>query len=71
MRVVAGVDEVGRGSLIGPVFAAAVILDRNINRKLLKDSKSLSKAKREILSKYIKKNWSDRILGQNFGVVHT
>jgi len=56
MRVVAGVDEVGRGSLIGPVFAAAVILDRNINRKLLKDSKSLSKAKREILSKYIKKN---------------
>ena len=56
MRVVAGVDEVGRGSLIGPVFAAAVILNRNINRKLLKDSKSLSKAKREILSKYIKKN---------------
>ena len=55
MRVVAGVDEVGRGSLIGPVFAAAVILDRKINRKLLKDSKSLSKAKREILSKYIKK----------------
>ena len=46
MRVVAGVDEVGRGSLIGPVFAAAVILNRNINRKLLKDSKSLSKAKR-------------------------
>ena len=34
MRVVAGVDEVGRGSLIGPVFAAAVILNRNINRKL-------------------------------------
>ena len=60
MRVVAGVDEVGRGSLIGPVFAAAVILDRNINRKLLKDSKSLSKAKREVLAKYIKKNsiWS-------------
>ena len=54
MRVVAGVDEVGRGSLIGPVFAAAVILDRNINRKLLKDSKGLSKAKREVLSKYIK-----------------
>ncbi len=56
MRVVAGVDEVGRGSLIWPVFAAAVILNRNINRKLLKDSKSLSKVKREILSKYIKKN---------------
>ena len=42
MQVVAGVDEVGRGSLIGPVFAAAVILNRNINRKLLIDSKSLS-----------------------------
>ena len=60
MRVVAGVDEVGRGSLIGPVYAAAVILNKSINKKLLKDSKKLSKSKREILSKYIKKNsiWS-------------
>jgi ribonuclease HII len=56
MRIVAGVDEVGRGSLIGPVYAAAVILNKSINKKLLKDSKSLSKIKREILSKYIKKN---------------
>ena len=56
MNIVAGVDEVGRGSLIGPVYAAAVILDKSINKKLLKDSKSLSKSKREILSKYIKKN---------------
>ncbi len=52
----AGVDEVGRGSLVGPVYAAAVILNKSINKKLLKDSKSLSRAKREILSKYIKKN---------------
>ena len=60
MRIVAGVDEVGRGSLIGPVYAAAVILDKAINKKLLKDSKKLTKTKREILSKYIKKNsvWS-------------
>ena len=60
MRIVAGVDEVGRGSLIGPVYAAAVILDKSINKKLLKDSKSLTKLRREILSKYIKKNsvWS-------------
>ena len=60
MRVVAGVDEVGRGSLIGPVYAAAVILNKSINKKLLKDSKKISKSKREILSKYIKKNsiWS-------------
>ena len=60
MKIIAGVDEVGRGSLIGPVYAAAVILNKTINKKLLKDSKSLTKSKREILSKYIKKNsiWS-------------
>ena len=60
MKIIAGVDEVGRGSLIGPVYAAAVILNKSINKKLLKDSKSLTKNKREILSKYIKKNsiWS-------------
>ena len=60
MRIIAGVDEVGRGSLIGPVYAAAVILNKSINKKIIKDSKSLTKSKREILSKYIKKNsiWS-------------
>ena len=60
MKIIAGVDEVGRGSLIGPVYAAAVILNNSINKKLLKDSKKLTKSKREILSKYIKKNslWS-------------
>ncbi len=60
MKIIAGVDEVGRGSLIGPVYAAAVILKKSINKKLLKDSKSLSKSKRIELSKYIKKNsfWS-------------
>ena len=55
MKIIAGVDEVGRGSLIGPVYASAVILNKAINKKLLKDSKSLTKSKREILSKYIKK----------------
>ena len=60
MTIIAGVDEVGRGSLIGPVYAAAVILNKSVNKKLLKDSKSLTKSKREFLSKYIKKNsiWS-------------
>ena len=60
MKIVAGVDEVGRGSLIGPVYAAAVVLNKTIDIKLLKDSKSLTKLKREKLSKYIKKNseWS-------------
>ena len=56
MKIIAGVDEVGRGSLIGPVYAAAVILNKSINKKLLKDSKTISKDKREILSDYIKKN---------------
>ena len=56
MKIIAGVDEVGRGSLIGPVYAAAVILNKSINLKLLKDSKCLTKKKRETLSKYIKKN---------------
>ena len=55
-KLLAGVDEVGRGSLIGPVYAAAVILKRKIDRKKLKDSKKLSKENREILEKYIKKN---------------
>ena len=56
MKIIAGVDEVGRGSLIGPVYAAAVILNKSINKKILKDSKSLTKSRRKILSKYIKKN---------------
>ena len=60
MKIIAGVDEVGRGSLIGPVYASAVILKKSINQKLLKDSKSLSKKEREYLCTYIKKNsiWS-------------
>ena len=36
MKIIAGVDEVGRGSLIGPVYAAAVILNKSINKELLK-----------------------------------
>ena len=57
-KIIAGVDEVGRGSLIGPVYAAAVILNKKINTKLLKDSKLLSKQNREKLNIYIKKNSS-------------
>jgi ribonuclease HII len=56
MKILAGVDEVGRGSLIGPVYAAAVILNKLINKKLLKDSKSLTKDRREELDKYIREN---------------
>ena len=44
-KIIAGVDEVGRGSLVGPVYAAAVILNKKIIRKKMQDSKQLSKKK--------------------------
>ncbi len=47
-KIIAGVDEVGRGSLVGPVYAAAVILNKEINRKILKDSKKLNKIQRNL-----------------------
>jgi len=52
----AGVDEVGRGCLAGPVFAAAVILNNKISTKDIKDSKKIPFEKRIVISKYIKKN---------------
>ena len=55
-KIIAGVDEVGRGSLIGPVYAAAVILKKNIRKKEIRDSKKLTKIEREKLAKFIKKN---------------
>tara|TARA_B100001121_G_C18488343_1_gene525999 strand:- start:36 stop:617 length:582 start_codon:yes stop_codon:yes gene_type:complete len=55
-KAIAGVDEVGRGSLIGPVFAATVIFKKNLDKKKIKDSKQLSKNQRNLLEKYIKKN---------------
>ena len=55
-KAIAGVDEVGRGSLVGPVFAATVIFKKNVNKKKIKDSKQLSKNQRNLLEKYIKKN---------------
>ena len=53
---IAGIDEVGRGALAGPVVAAAVILPCHIEEPWLnqvKDSKQLSPAKREILFHHI------------------
>ena len=55
-KIIAGVDEVGRGSLVGPVFAASVIFKKKFDKKKIKDSKQLSKNQRNILEKYIKKN---------------
>ena len=51
----AGVDEAGRGSLAGPVTAAAVILPKNFNSVNLNDSKKISKLKRNLLRKIIEK----------------
>ena len=52
-KIIAGVDEAGRGPLAGPVVAAAVILDRAIIIPGIKDSKKLSKKKREELFEQI------------------
>lgn len=52
----AGIDEAGRGSLAGPVTAAAVILEKDFKNKDLNDSKKLSPKKRLKLKKYIEKN---------------
>jgi ribonuclease HII len=52
--MVAGVDEVGRGSLFGPVVAAAVILDRNYRLRGLRDSKLLLPERRELLAPRIR-----------------
>ena len=54
MKLVAGVDEVGRGPLAGPVVAAAVILREDKSFNELADSKSLSAKKREELNILIK-----------------
>lgn len=47
ITLIAGVDEVGRGPLVGPVVAAAVILPKNYKLEGLTDSKKLSEKKRE------------------------
>ena len=53
-RRIAGVDEVGRGPLAGPVVAAAVILPFNYSNRRIQDSKKLSAKKREELAEVIK-----------------
>ena len=55
-KIIAGVDEVGRGCLAGPVVSAAVILKKGVDFALLKDSKKISFNKREEISEHIKKH---------------
>ncbi|MFL2608678.1 MAG: ribonuclease HII [Flavobacteriaceae bacterium] len=55
-KLVCGVDEAGRGSLAGPVTAAAVILPKNYKNSLIKDSKKLNQDQRTRLYNEIKKD---------------
>ena len=77
--LIAGVDEVGKGALFGPVFAGAVILSKEnelkLLRKGLKDSKKLNSRQRNQLVPLIKENSISWALGQasareidNFGI---
>ena len=52
--LIAGADEAGRGSLFGPVYAAAVILDREKPIRGLRDSKQLCAERREVLAARIR-----------------
>ena len=66
--LIAGIDEVGKGCLFGPVFAGAVILSKenetNLLTKGLKDSKKLSPRQRQNLVPLIKKNSLAWAIGQ-------
>lgn len=63
-RLIAGIDEVGRGPLAGPVVAAAVILPENAEILGLNDSKQLSEKKRNEFVKEIKKQAIAYAIGQ-------
>ena len=56
INLIAGVDEVGRGPLIGPVVTAAVILPKDFYMKEINDSKKLSEKKRDLLYPIIMEN---------------
>ena len=62
---IAGVDEVGRGPLVGPVVAACVVLPDNFNLDGLTDSKKLSEKKRDFFFDEIKK----QALGIGVGII--
>ena len=65
-QIIAGIDEVGRGPLFGPVVACAVIFNKAIDISEVKDSKRISPTKRQkIYQKLIHKN-----IDYGIGVVH-
>lgn len=55
-KLEAGCDEAGRGCLIGPVFAASVVLPTDFDHPFLNDSKQISEKKRNELRLFIEKN---------------
>ena len=55
-KILAGVDEVGRGCLAGPVISCALILKKNINKKFIKDSKTIIFKDRVKIAKHIRQN---------------
>lgn len=61
--IIVGVDEAGRGALVGNVVAAAVILPDVYNKALVADSKSLSEKKREQSAQYIQSVAMDYAIG--------
>ena len=56
INYIAGIDEVGRGPLVGPVVTAAVILPRDFYDERINDSKKLTEKKRELLYDVIMEN---------------
>ena len=51
-----GIDEAGRGPLLGPVYAGAVIWEKQLNFELIKDSKKLTKIRRKKAFDWIMEN---------------
>ena len=56
IKYIGGVDEVGRGPLVGPVVTACVVLPKDFKLEGLTDSKQLSEKKRDKFYEYIKEN---------------
>ena len=56
INFIAGIDEVGRGPLVGPVVTAAVILPKDFYDERINDSKKLTEKKRELLYDIIMEN---------------
>ena len=48
-NLLAGIDEVGRGCIAGPVVACCVMLNKNINLENINDSKKISKKNKTVL----------------------